>query len=79
MIEIKHLSPNTLYKISITVFNSKNEFVNTSGTQTFSTLENSFLPGSVTNISVVNYKPVLNDGKHLDIFIEWKPAEGNIF
>lgn len=36
------------------------------------------MPGSVTNISVVEYKPVTNDGKNLDMFIKWSPAEGKI-
>lgn len=79
MIDLKQLPPNTSYKISIKIFNSKNEYVNTSETKEFSTLENNFLPGIVTNISVVDYRPVLNDGKHLDIFIKWIPADGKNF
>lgn len=77
-IAINELPPNTSYNVTITAFNSKNEFVNTSETKTFSTLKDNFMPGSVTNISVVEYKPVTNDGKNLDMFIKWSPAEGKI-
>lgn len=54
--------------------------MNTTETMKFSTLKTDFLPGNVTNISAASYNnSVFNDGKHLDMFIKWSPAEGKIF
>lgn len=51
--------------------------MNTNFSKEFTTLKPDFLPGNVTDISVVKYDSVLNDG-HLDMFVTWAPAEGKI-